>query len=93
MFYYDRKRTLSESGLSERVTIRRKGGRMVYGRGWCKILLSECESCGGCELRKEFARLFICRKGERTGALCGYGSESVCGGSVLKIKLICFLGR
>ena len=29
------------------------------------VRLSACESCGGREFRKEFARLFICRKGER----------------------------
>ena len=55
---------------SERVAIRRKGGRTVCWRGWGLVLLGECESCAGIRLRKEFARLFICRKGERTGALC-----------------------
>ena len=42
MFYCDRKRTLSESGLSERVAIRRKGGRTVCGSGWGWVRLGAC---------------------------------------------------
>ena len=41
------------------------------------VRLSACESCGGREFRKEFARLFICRKGERVGSLCVCVSEKV----------------
>ena len=36
-----------ESGRSERVAIRRKGGRTVGGSGWGRVRLGECESCGG----------------------------------------------
>ena len=37
---------------SERVAIRRKGGRTAGGCGWGWVCLSECESCRGMVLRK-----------------------------------------
>ncbi len=54
-----------ESVRSERVAIRRKGGRTVCG---CGLLGRVCGFLW-CGERKEFARLCICRKGERHGAL------------------------
>ena len=61
----DRKCALGESVRSERVAIRRKGGRTVCGRGWGWVCLGACagfvvRGCAG-----KFARLCICRKGER----------------------------
>ena len=48
----DRKCAWSESVRSERVAIRRKGGRTICGRSWGWVCLSECESCRGMVLRK-----------------------------------------
>ena len=42
----DRKCALGESGRSERVAKRRKGGRTTCGRGWGWVCLSGCESFG-----------------------------------------------
>ena len=72
----NRKCAFSESVRSERVAKRRKGGRTVCGCGVGLVRLGVCAGFVVWGERKGFARLCICRKGERVGAM----GESVCCG-------------
>ena len=46
---------------------------MICGCCWGLVCLGVCADFVVWGLRKEFARHCICRKGERGGALCGFG--------------------
>ena len=65
----------SERGQAAEMGVERKcAERTVCGSGWGWVCLGVCVGVVGCGERKEFARLCICRKGERVWVAWGYVS-------------------